>query len=87
MKKPIPSGLGFHLFNPKVTTTRVKLYFLCFLFRLLSSNEIVKLTIAPTVAKTTVFAISSEERLGTILKNVPPAVPINVGLFAVISCS
>ena len=54
---------------------------------LLSSNEIVKLTIAPTVAKTTVFAISSEERLGTVLKNVPPAGPINVGLFAVISCS
>ncbi len=54
---------------------------------LLSSNEIVKLTTAPTVAKRTVLAISSEERLGTILKNVPPAVPINVGLFAVISCS
>ena len=57
------------------------------IYGLLSSNEIVKLTIAPTDAKITVLAISSEERLGTILKNVPPAVPANVELLAVISSS
>ena len=42
---------------------------------------------APTVAKITVLVISSEDRLGAILKNVPPAVPTNVGLLFVISCS
>ncbi len=35
-------------------------------------------------AKIIVLAISSEERLGIILKNVPPAVPLRVGLLAVI---
>ena len=59
-------------------------YFLCFLFNFLSSNEIVKLTTAPMAAKIIVLAISSEERLGIILKNVPPAVPLRVGLLAVI---
>jgi hypothetical protein len=33
------------------------------------------------------LATSSEERFGTILKKVPPAVPANVELLAVISCS
>lgn len=80
MKKPIPSGLGFHLFNPKVTTTRVKHYFLCFLLKYFNNTEIEKLTTAPIVAKTTVFSTSSEFKLGTILKNVPPAVPTKVGL-------
>ena len=50
----------------------------------LSTNEIVKLTTAPMAAKIIVLAISSEERLGIILKNVPPAVPLRVGLLAVI---
>lgn len=36
----------------------------------------VKLTTAPITAKTTVFKISSECKLGTILSNVPAAVPV-----------
>lgn len=59
-------------------------YFLRFLFKFLSTNEIVKLTTAPMAAKIIVLAISSEERLGIILKNVPLAVPLRVGLLAVI---
>lgn len=48
--------------------------------RHLSNTEIEKLTIAPTVAKTTVLIKSSEFKFGIILKKVPPAVPTNVGL-------
>jgi hypothetical protein len=44
---------------------------LYFLLWLLSSNETVKPTTAPTVAKITVLAISSEEILVTIIKNLP----------------
>ena len=46
----------------------------------LSIIDIPKLTIAPIVANITVFRTSSECKFGTTLKNVPPAVPINVGL-------
>ncbi|AIJ37760.1 hypothetical protein FPSM_01265 [Flavobacterium psychrophilum] len=53
-------------------------YFLCFLIKNLSTKDIVKLTIAPTEANTTVFKTSSECKFGNTLKNVPPAVPINV---------
>jgi hypothetical protein len=44
----------------------------------------IKLTIAPSVASITVFRTSSECKLGKILKNVPPAVPITVVLLSVI---
>ncbi|MET3049855.1 hypothetical protein [Flavobacterium psychrophilum] len=44
----------------------------------MSTKDIVKLTIAPTEANTTVFKTSSECKFGNTLKNVPPAVPINV---------
>ncbi|SNB05683.1 hypothetical protein FPC831_360006 [Flavobacterium psychrophilum] len=44
----------------------------------LSSKDIKKLTIAPSVARIIVFRISSECKFGKILKNVPQAVPINV---------
>ena len=40
------------------------------------SNEIMKLTIAPTAAKIMVLAMSSEFKLGKILKTVPAAVPV-----------
>lgn len=50
----------------------------------LSVIDIAKLTIAPIEANKTVFKISSECKFGTTLKNVPPAVPINVGLLVVI---
>jgi len=53
-------------------------YFLCFLMKNLSIKDIVKLTNAPTEASTTVFKTSSECKFGNTLKNVPPAVPINV---------
>ena len=53
-------------------------YFLCLLMKNLSTKDIVKLTNAPTDASTTVFITSSECKFGNTLKNVPPAVPINV---------
>lgn len=53
-------------------------YFLCFLMKNLRIKDIVKLTNAPTEASTTVFKTSSECKFGNTLKNVPPAVPINV---------
>lgn len=79
-KKAKSFDLAFILFNLKVTTTKAKHYFLCFLLKYLSTTEIEKLTTAPIVANATVFNISSEFKLGTILKNVPPAVPTKVGL-------
>ena len=66
--------------------TQLKLnYFLCFLIKNLSSIDIVKLTSAPIVANKTVLKTSSECKFGTTLKNVPPAVPIKVGLLDGIS--
>ena len=76
--------LAFVLFNPKVTTTRVKLYFLCFLLKYLSTTEIEKLTRAPIVANATVLIMSSEFKFGKTLKKVPPAVPIIVELLCCI---
>lgn len=61
-------------------------YFLCFLINNLSTIEIVKLTIAPKVAKITVFTTSSEFKFGIILKKVPPAVPANAELLDCIFC-
>lgn len=65
-------------------------YFLCFLIKNLSAIDNAKLTIAPIEANKTVFKISSECKFGTTLKNVPPAVPINVGLldciFMIVDC-
>lgn len=55
-------------------------YFLCFLMKILSTKDIVKLTIAPSVARIIVFSTSSECKFGKTLKNVPPAVPITVEL-------
>lgn len=42
----------------------------------------VKLTTAPIAASKTVLKTSAELIFGITLKNVPPAVPIKVGLFA-----
>ena len=55
-------------------------YFLCFFIKILSTKDIKKLTIAPSVARIIVFSTSSECRFGKTLKNVPPAVPITVEL-------
>lgn len=77
---PNPIGKGIFKFSLKVTTTKAKHYFLCFLPRYLSTNEIKKLTTAPIVAKTTVLITSSEFKLGRMLKKVPPAVPAKVEL-------
>lgn len=60
-------------------------YFLCFFMKNLSAKDIEKLTIAPTDANITVFKTSAECKFGTILKNVPPAVPISVLLFTCIT--
>jgi hypothetical protein len=51
-----------------------------FLMNSFSTSESKKLTIAPIAAKITVLKTSSELRLGKILKNVPPAVPLKVKL-------
>lgn len=77
---PNPIGKGIFKFSLKVTTTKAKHYFLCFLLRYLSTTEIKKLTTAPIVAKITVLMTSSEFRFGRMLKKVPPAVPAKVGL-------
>jgi hypothetical protein len=50
----------------------------------LSDKDMIKLTIAPSVANITVFKISSECKFGRTLKNVPQAVPITVELLSVI---
>ena len=83
LKKPnLPTWLSFCLTQAPILrgTTKVKLYFLCFLLKYLSITEIIKLTIAPIMAKTTVLITSSELRLGNMLKKVPPAVPTKVVL-------
>ena len=80
---PNPIGKGIFKFNPNPDSYGSQLelnYFLCFFVMHLSSSDIVKLTMAPTVAKIIVFTTSSDKILGTILKNVPPAVPTKVGL-------
>ena len=64
----------------KVTNQNRTIYFLGFI-NLFKSKEIVKLTIAPIIAKTIVFKTSSELILGTILKTVPAAVPVWIVLF------
>ena len=46
-------------------------------------SDIVKLTPAPTAAKTAVLATSAVGILNAILKKVPPMVPTKVGLLAV----
>ncbi len=81
---PNPIGVGILMSNSRSPQLGLN-YFLCFLIKNLSTKDIVKLTNAPTDASTTVFRTSSECKFGTILKNVPPAVPINVGLLPCIS--
>jgi len=87
-QKKAPSnriGLSFLAFKvSKALKTIDKIYFLRFFVSTFSTIEMVKLTKAPMVAKITVLIRSSEAMLGTILNTVPPAVPIKVGLFAVI---
>ena len=83
MKKPKLFRLGFNSTSILVKKPKPN-YFLYFLIKNLSTIEIPKLTIAPIAAKKTVLKTSSESKFGTTLKNVPPAVPINVGLLAVI---
>lgn len=53
-------------------------YFLYFFIKNLSTKDIEKLTTAPIDANITVFKTSPECKFGTTLKNVPPAVHINV---------
>ena len=60
-------------------------YFLCFRIKILSTKDIVKLTIAPRVARIIVLSTSSECKFGKTLKNVPPAVPITVELLCSIN--
>lgn len=81
---PNPIGEGILMSNSRSPQLELN-YFLCFLIKNLSIIDIPKLTIAPIVANKTVFKTSSECKFGTILKNVPPAVPINAGLLDCIS--
>lgn len=81
---PNPIGKGILMSNSRSPQLELN-YFLCFLIKNLSTIDIPKLTIAPIVANKTVFKTSSECKFGTILKKVPPAVPINVGLLTCIS--
>ena len=74
---PNPFGKGILMSNSRSPQLELD-YFLCFLMKNLRIKDIVKLTNAPTEASTTVFKTSSECKLGNTLKNVPPAVPINV---------
>ena len=74
---PNPIGMGILMSNSRSPQLELD-YFLCFLMKNLSTKDIVKLTNAPTEASTTVFKTSSECKFGNTLKNVPPAVPINV---------
>lgn len=74
---PNPFGKGILMSNSRSPQLESN-YFLCFLIKNLSTKDIVKLTKAPTDASTTVFKTSSECKFGNTLKNVPPAVPINV---------
>lgn len=53
--------------------------------KILSTKDIVKLTIAPRVARIIVLRTSSECKFGKTLKNVPPAVPITVELLCCIA--
>lgn len=48
----------------------------CFLKRHLKQKDTKKLTIAPTAANKAVVTICSEVIFGTMLKNVPPIVPM-----------
>jgi len=48
--------------------------------KILSTKDIKKLTIAPSVARIIVLSTSSECKFGKTLKKVPPAVPITVEL-------
>ena len=86
---PNPIGKGILMSNSRSPQLELN-YFLCFLIKNLSTIDIPKLTIAPIVANKTVFKTSSECKFGNTLKNVPPAVPINVGLldciFMIIDC-
>jgi hypothetical protein len=67
--------LGF-LVNPvKVTTRKLDYLFLNFINHF-NKSETVKLTVAPIAAKTIVFKISSENKLGKMLNKVPAAVPV-----------
>ena len=81
---PNPIGKGILMSNSRSPQLELN-YFLCFLIKNLSTIDIPKLTIAPIVANKTVFKTSSECKFGTTLKNVPPAVLINVGLLDCIS--
>lgn len=74
---PNPFGKGILTSNSRSPQLELD-YFLCFLMKNLRIKDIVKLTNAPTEASTTVFKTSSECKFGNTLKNVPPAVPINV---------
>ena len=74
---PNPIGKGILSLTQRLPQLELN-YFLCFLIKNLSTKDNTKLTIAPTVAKITVFKISAECKLGKTLKNVPPAVPIKV---------
>ena len=60
-------GFGFY--------SAVSLFLLEDLTSHLRSTEIVKLTIAPTVAKITVLRMSPASMFITTLKSVPPTVP------------
>lgn len=57
-------------------------YLLCFSLKYLNKTESVKLTTAPIIAKIIVFTISSEFKLGVILKKVPLTVPTKVELLS-----
>jgi hypothetical protein len=76
---PNPSERAFSSLTQRSPQLELN-YFLCFLIKNLSTKDIKKLTIAPSVARIIVFSTSSECRFGKTLKNVPPAVPITVEL-------
>ena len=80
---PNPIGKGILTSNSRSPQLELN-YFLCFFIKNLSAIDSAKLTMAPIAANKTVFKTSSECKFGKTLKNVPPAVPINVGLLLVI---
>jgi hypothetical protein len=86
---PNPTGKGISMFNSRSPQLESN-YFLCFLIKNLRVIDIIKLTIAPIEANKTVLKTSSECKFGKMLKNVPLAVPINVGLldciFMIVNC-
>lgn len=84
-KKSKPLGMDFQKCNSRSPQLELH-YFLCFRIKYLSKIEMVKLTIAPKVAKIIVFTKSSEFKFGIILKKVPPAVPTTAELLDCILC-